>query len=104
MELLDAMASGMPVIGGDNSAQSEVCGDAALLVNVDDADELAHAMLSVAQSADLRKELARKGREQAGRFTWEKAAEKAAIYLAESIAWQGRRRKPIPAATAAVTM
>ena len=98
------MAAGLPLIAADNSAMDEVCGDGALLVNADDEDAIARALLSVLQSAETRHSLAARGREQAQRFTWRKAAEKTAIYLTESVMWQGRRRKSIPAPAAAAVI
>jgi radical SAM superfamily enzyme YgiQ (UPF0313 family)/GT2 family glycosyltransferase/glycosyltransferase involved in cell wall biosynthesis/SAM-dependent methyltransferase len=95
LHLLNAMAAGVPVIAGGNSAQSEICGDAAVMVNATDVEEIARAVISLMQSDTLRNELRVKGQEQAKRFTWRKTGEKTAIYLAESVA---RRRRKIPAA------
>ncbi|HEY3296755.1 MAG TPA: methyltransferase domain-containing protein [bacterium] len=89
--LLDAMQSGLPVIAGNNSAQVEICGDAALMIAAENSEEIARAMLSIVQNPALREDLSQRGKAQAQRFTWRKAAEKTAVYVAESLS---RRRQP----------
>lgn len=95
MRILDAMSAGLPVIAGNNSAQAEVCNDAALLIDAEDEEEIARAIISVLQSPALRQELTEKGVAQSRRFTWRKAAEKTAIYLAECVS----KRRPLPSRT-----
>ena len=73
MPVLEAMAAGVPVIASDRSALPEVAGDAALLVNPEDTGGLRQALASLAEDAGLRNDLARRGRERAQNFTWEKA-------------------------------
>ena len=73
MPVLEAMAAGTPVIASNRSALPEVAGDAALLVNPEDTDELCRALAEVTGSEDLRRELARRGLERAKSFRWEDA-------------------------------
>jgi len=73
MPVLEAMAAGTPVITSNRSALPEVAGDAALLVNPEDTDELGRALAEVTGSEDLRRELARRGLERAKTFRWEDA-------------------------------
>jgi len=74
MPVIEAMACGVPVVTSDRTALPEVAGDAALLVNPDDDDELAGAMVRILRDASLRESLRAKGFERAKQFTWERAA------------------------------
>ncbi len=76
MPVLDAMANSVPVITSRRSALPEVAGDAALLVNPDDPEEIANALVRLASDPGLRDDLARRGRERALRFSWESALTK----------------------------
>jgi glycosyltransferase involved in cell wall biosynthesis len=71
MPLLDAMANSVPVITSRRSALPEVAGDAALLVNPDDPEEIAAALVRLASDEALCDDLARRGRERALQFSWE---------------------------------
>jgi glycosyltransferase involved in cell wall biosynthesis len=71
---LEAMACGTPVVAGNCSSLPEVVGDAGLLVNPRDADDLAEAIVRVLRDDQLRFDLACRGRERARRFSWEAAA------------------------------
>lgn len=78
---LEAMACGLPVIVSNVASLPEVVGDAALLVDPHDVDELTFAMWRVLNDPDLCQEMREKGLKQAGCFSWERAArETAAIY------------------------
>jgi glycosyltransferase involved in cell wall biosynthesis len=70
MPLLEAMAAGTPVMTSNRSALAEVAGDAALLVNPEDTGALAEALRQLAGDAELRSELARRGRARVQNFTW----------------------------------
>jgi len=74
MPVIEAMACGAPVVTSNRTALPEVAGDAALLVNPDDDDELAGAMVRIFRDASLRESLRAKGFERARQFTWERAA------------------------------
>ena len=81
MPILEAMAAGIPAIAGNRSSLPEVSGDAALLVNPEDADELGAQMLAVALSQDRANRMIKAGRERAALFTWQKAVlETASVY------------------------
>jgi glycosyltransferase involved in cell wall biosynthesis len=75
MPLLEAMASGIPVVSSANTALSEVCGDAALMVDPDSPTEIHDAVLALDQKPEEREELIRRGQLQADEFTWEKSAQ-----------------------------
>lgn len=72
---LEAMASGTPVLASDTSSLPEVVGDAGILVDPQNADEIARAMLKVLRDKGLQGEMRRRGLERAKRFTWQGAAE-----------------------------
>ncbi len=74
MPVLEAMACGAPVITSNRTALPEVAGDAAVLVDPEDAEQLGEAIVRVLEDRTLRATLRAKGFERAKRFTWEKAA------------------------------
>jgi glycosyltransferase involved in cell wall biosynthesis len=76
MPVLDAMARSVPVITSQRSALPEVAGDAALLVNPDDPEEIAAALVRLASDEALCDNLARRGRERALQFSWESTLRK----------------------------
>ena len=71
MPVLDAMANSVPVVTSQRSALPEVAGDAALLVNPHDPEEIAAALVRLASDEALCDDLARRGRERALQFSWE---------------------------------
>ena len=71
---LEAMACGCPVVVSNRASLPEVCGDAALYCEPEDANDIAAAMLKVANDAATRAELREKGLARARTFTWEKCA------------------------------
>ena len=73
--LLEAMASGVPVIISNIPALTEVAGDAALVVESNNVEQLSDAIYSVIALQDLSREMSRKGLERACEYTWERAAQ-----------------------------
>src|SRR5436190_3856542 len=71
---LEAMASGTPVIASGVSSLPEVVGDAAMLINPENVFDIARGIKEVLLDDELRKTLIRRGREQAAKFSWERAA------------------------------
>lgn len=67
---VEAMASGVPVICGDNSSLPEAVGDAAITVDVRQPSQIAGAMERVLASGSLRAEMRARGLARAGQFTW----------------------------------
>ena len=74
LPLLEAMACGTPALASDTSSLPEIAGDAAFLVPADDHEALVAGLVHLLTDADARAELARRGPEQAARFTWDAAA------------------------------
>jgi glycosyltransferase involved in cell wall biosynthesis len=78
---LEAMACGLPVVVSNVASLPEVVGDAGLLVDPHDVDEITVSMWRVLNDEGLRREMRSKGLRQAARFSWERAArETLAIY------------------------
>jgi glycosyltransferase involved in cell wall biosynthesis len=71
---LEAMAAGTPVITSFNSSLPEVVGEAAILVNPSDCDEIANKMEQIFRNPDLAQSLIERGHVQARKFSWEKTA------------------------------
>ncbi len=75
MPVLEAMAAGLPVVTSNRSALPEVAGDAALLVDPEDASALGAALRGIANDEGLAGELRVRGLARAREFTWTKAVE-----------------------------
>ncbi len=74
MPVLEAMACGAPVVTSRTTSLPEVAGDAALLVDPENVDELADSIVRVLEDRGVSEELKAKGFERAKQFTWETAA------------------------------
>jgi glycosyltransferase involved in cell wall biosynthesis len=74
LPILEAMACGTPVITSNISSLPEVAGDAALMVNPHDLDELVMALRRVIADSALRRLLITRGHERARLFTWDASA------------------------------
>ena len=72
---LEAMACGAPVITSYTSSLPEVVGDAAILIDAHNVEELFHAMRTVLLDDDLRLQLRKKSLERAKLFSWERTAQ-----------------------------
>jgi glycosyltransferase involved in cell wall biosynthesis len=71
---LEAMACGTPVVAANRAALPETCGTAALLVDPDDADAVADAVMRAVSDQPLRARLRDAGLRRAEQSTWERAA------------------------------
>lgn len=84
LPVLEAMSCGSPVITSNLSSLPEVAGDAAILVDPMNVEEIVQAMEKLLRDRELRKELKRKSLERAKFFSWEMAA-KETLHLYEDI-------------------
>ncbi len=84
LPILEAMASGVPVLTSNTTSMPEVAGDAAILVDPYDTDAIARGVEKIVNNLPLRDELHRNGLERAKFFTWEKTASKIEEILSES--------------------
>jgi len=71
LPILEAMASGCPVVTSNISSLPEVAGEAAVLVDPENIEDIARG---IKEAISKRKELIRKGFERARQFSWEKTA------------------------------
>lgn len=69
-----AMACGVPVVVSNTSSLPEVAGDAGLMVDPRSPGEACQALDRLLSNAELRGQLAAKGRERAEQFRWEECA------------------------------
>ncbi|MDR3434534.1 MAG: glycosyltransferase family 1 protein [Rouxiella aceris] len=76
LPVLEAMASGVPVITSTTTSLGEVAGDAALLVEPTDIYEISLAMYKVNSDNLLRQKLIQMGFSQAKKYSWHLTAQK----------------------------
>ena len=69
---LEAMACGAPVIAANSSALPEVVGKAGWLVDPNDEEEIAAAILTLWQDDEMRRDLVHRGHQRAALFSWER--------------------------------
>jgi len=74
LPILEAMASGVPVISSDRAAMVEIAGGAASLVNPEDPQEIAAALIGLHGDSDERNWLIGQGLERAKAFSWKTTA------------------------------
>ncbi len=74
MPVLEAMSCGCPVITSDTSSLPEVVGDAGIMVDPGNTQELKNAMLRLSRDHSLKNELKEKGIRRAKMFSWDKCA------------------------------
>jgi glycosyltransferase involved in cell wall biosynthesis len=74
LPVLEAFACGIPVVTSNKGSLPEVSGDAALLVDPSDPQDIAAAMLRLLRDGAFRKKLIQKGFKQVEKFSWAKAA------------------------------
>jgi glycosyltransferase involved in cell wall biosynthesis len=80
--VIEAMASGTPVVCSNETALPEVAGEAAILHSIDDVDGATGSLIRVSQDHDLRDKLIARGRGRAESFRWSKCSERLAAALA----------------------
>lgn len=74
LPILEAMACGTPVATSNVSSLLEVAGDAALLFNPEDIDDITDKMRRLLTNSELRASLRQRGLARAAEFSWKKAA------------------------------
>jgi glycosyltransferase involved in cell wall biosynthesis len=81
LPVLEAMACGTPVVAGNRGSLPEIVGDAGFLVEPDDINRMAGAIIASVIDEPLRREHRAKGLAQAAKFSWQKcAAETIEVY------------------------
>jgi glycosyltransferase involved in cell wall biosynthesis len=74
LPVLEALSLGAAVVTSDVASIPEITGDAALLVNPYQEEDLFGAMLRLSTNSGLRQQLQARARPQAQRFRWENTA------------------------------
>jgi glycosyltransferase involved in cell wall biosynthesis len=75
LPVLEAMACGTPVITSNLSSLPEVAGDAAILIDPYNVEQLAAAMIDMVKDCRAREDLRQAGLAQAQRFSWEQTGQ-----------------------------
>jgi len=79
--VLEAFASGTPVITSQNTSTQEIAADAALLVHPEDTKNMVDALQDLITHPDRKQTLIEKGKQRAEDFSWQKCAEETALLL-----------------------
>lgn len=86
LDVLSAMAMGVPVITSDRGSLPEVVGDAGLIVNPDKPESIAQAIITLlSMKSQERTALIQKGYKRAQSFSWEQTARKTLSVLQSAI-------------------
>ncbi len=86
LPVLEAMASGCPVVTSDRSSLPEVAGDAAVLVDPESTEAIAEAIGRVWEDDTLARDLAMRGLARARQFSWERTARLTADVYEQALA------------------
>ena len=83
--LTEAMACGTPILTSNVNGLKEIAGDAALLVDPSDTEQIANSMARILSNSELRESLSHKSLERSSRFSWDLCA-KSTLALLEKVA------------------
>ncbi|PNH90079.1 glycosyltransferase family 4 protein [Vibrio diazotrophicus] len=84
LPVVEAMASGVPVITSSRGATAEIADDSAVLVDPEDVNDISQAMVNLVCRPEQRKILSASGIEFVGRYQWSKTVENI-LEIADSI-------------------
>jgi len=83
LPVLDALKYGVPMVGSNVSSLPEVMGEAGILVDPNNVQDIAKGIDKVINDTAIRQELIKKGKEQAAKFSWEKCGKETLKILEE---------------------
>jgi glycosyltransferase involved in cell wall biosynthesis len=89
LPVLESMACGTPVLASNSSSLPELGGEAAHYFNPYDVESIAASIRAVWVDADWQAEMARRGLEQAAKFSWARAATETLAVYDRTIATKG---------------
>lgn len=75
LPVIEAMSHGTPVVTSATTATAEVAGESGLLIDPQNSEEIAEAIIKILENKDLAQSLSKKGKERSKKFSWEKTAE-----------------------------
>jgi glycosyltransferase involved in cell wall biosynthesis len=87
--VLEALATGRPLVTSKTGASSEVAGGAARIVDPWDVHDIAAGLSDVLGDATLREQLVAKGRRRLGDFSWEKCGRETVDALERAFSRRG---------------
>ena len=85
LPVLEAMACGCPVLASSKSSIPEVAGDAAVLVDPTDIDEVAQMIRMIINSIEMQEQLVEKGLNRVAQFDWSMSSRKYYEVLRDSV-------------------
>lgn len=83
--VIEAMASGVPVIVSNKTCLPEISGGAGIVVEGTDVQELAAAMARVLTDTDLAGDMVRRGLERAKQLSWKRTARETLVAMREVV-------------------
>ncbi|HEB79205.1 MAG TPA: glycosyltransferase family 1 protein [Rhodospirillales bacterium] len=83
--LVEAMASGAPIVSANTTAMPEVLGDAALFFDPSDPGAIAESIVTVLKDDNLRRQLSEKSVMRSHDFSWEKTGRMTAQVIKDSV-------------------
>jgi glycosyltransferase involved in cell wall biosynthesis len=89
--LIEAMASGVPIIASSIPVIQEICQEAALYFDPNNPDELRAKMEHMLSDPELREKLIQKGLERAKQFSWGKCAKQTLAVFKEACEAEGSK-------------
>ena len=92
LTVLEAMACGTPVVASNATSLPEVVGDAGVLVDPSDEDEMAQAIYSVLTDETLRGDLTQRGLARSHHFSWEETVRRTVEAYQQAVDLRCRHR------------
>lgn len=90
MPVIEAMAAGCPVVTSTGSGTAEAAGDAAILVDPTDVDDIEESIERVVNDESLRAKLSALGIQRAQAFSWSRTAECLKVAIETAVAMKGK--------------
>ncbi len=85
LPVIEAMATGLPVLCAKAGSLTEIAGDNALYFNPDNPEEIAQCLESIVKDAKLKERIIKTGFEWVKRFSWEKTASKTIELIEQTV-------------------
>jgi glycosyltransferase involved in cell wall biosynthesis len=97
--VLEAFATGIPLLTSSHGATAEVAGAGARLVDPEDVDDIAAGLADVLFDDELRQRLVEAGRQRARDFTWRQCSHSTVDVFEQAVARRRSVRRPLPASS-----